>query len=64
METATIVRWLKKEGDRVEKGEPILEVMTEKVTMELQSTASGTLHRILVQEGEEAPVATVIAIIA
>lgn len=46
MEEATIVRWLKQEGEWVEKGEPILEVMTEKVVMEVEAPASGILAGI------------------
>lgn len=61
METATIVRWFKQEGERVEKGEPLFEVMTEKVTINIESTASGTVQRILVQEGEDAEPGKVLA---
>jgi pyruvate dehydrogenase E2 component (dihydrolipoamide acetyltransferase) len=52
MESGTIVRWLKSEGDQVEKGEPLYELDTEKVTQEVEAEASGVLLRILVQEGE------------
>jgi pyruvate dehydrogenase E2 component (dihydrolipoamide acetyltransferase) len=61
METATIVRWFKQEGERVEKGEPLFEVMTEKVTINIESTASGTVHQILVNEGEESKPGEVLA---
>ncbi|MBN2246716.1 MAG: 2-oxo acid dehydrogenase subunit E2, partial [Candidatus Aminicenantes bacterium] len=64
MEKGKIVRWLKKEGEYLEKGEPLLEVETDKVTMEVASEFTGTLAKILVGEGQEVPVATVIAIIA
>ena len=64
METATIVRWFKQEGERVEKGEPLFEVMTEKVTINIASTASGTVQRILVHEGEEAEPGQELAIVA
>ena len=52
MESGTIVRWLKSEGDRVEKGEPLYELDTEKVTQEVEADASGVLLKILVAEGE------------
>jgi pyruvate dehydrogenase E2 component (dihydrolipoamide acetyltransferase) len=52
MESGTIVRWLKSEGDQVEKGEPLYELDTEKVTQEVEADASGVLLKILVQEGE------------
>jgi pyruvate dehydrogenase E2 component (dihydrolipoamide acetyltransferase) len=54
MESGTIVRWLKSEGDPVEKGEPLYELDTEKVTQEVEAEASGTLLKILVPEGEVA----------
>ena len=52
MESGTIVRWLKSEGDAVEKGEPLYELDTEKVTQEVEAEASGVLLKILVAEGE------------
>ena len=52
MESGTIVRWLKSEGDQVEKGEPLYELDTEKVTQEVEADASGVLLKILVSEGE------------
>lgn len=52
MEAGTIVRWLKAEGERVEKGEPLYELDTEKVTQEVEADVSGVLLRILVREGE------------
>ncbi|NPA52466.1 MAG: 2-oxo acid dehydrogenase subunit E2 [Aquificae bacterium] len=63
METGKIVRWLKKEGDFVEENEPILEVETDKAVMEVPSFRSGVLKEILVEEGEEVPVGTQIAIV-
>jgi len=59
----TISRWLKKEGDRVEKLEPLLEVSTEKVDTEIPAPASGVLLKIVVQEGETVDAGTVIAVI-
>src|ERR671926_67963 len=52
MESGTIVKWLKSEGDAVEKGEPLYELDTDKVTQEVEADASGVLLRIAVQEGE------------
>ena len=64
MEEGTIVRWLKAEGDSVVEGEVLLEVETDKATVEVESTAGGTLRKILVLEGETVPVLTPIAILA
>jgi pyruvate dehydrogenase E2 component (dihydrolipoamide acetyltransferase) len=63
MESGTIVRWLKAEGDTVEKGEPLYELDTEKVTQEVEADASGTLLKILAGEGEEIEVGKAIAVI-
>src|SRR5579872_7511563 len=52
METGTIVRWLKAEGDAVAKGEPLFELDTDKVTQEVEAEASGVLLKIAVNEGE------------
>jgi pyruvate dehydrogenase E2 component (dihydrolipoamide acetyltransferase) len=60
MESGTIVRWLKAEGDEVARGEPLYELDTEKVTQEVEAEADGVLLRILVREGEQA-VGTTIA---
>jgi pyruvate dehydrogenase E2 component (dihydrolipoamide acetyltransferase) len=64
MEKGKIVRWLKKEGEYLKKGEPLFEIETDKVTMEVASEFTGTLVKILVGEGQEVPVTAVIAIIA
>lgn len=48
----TVSRWLKKEGERVQEDEPIVEIMTDKVNTELPAPASGVLSKILIQEGE------------
>jgi pyruvate dehydrogenase E2 component (dihydrolipoamide acetyltransferase) len=63
MESGTIVRWLKAEGDAVEKGEPLYELDTEKVTQEVEAEASGVVLRILAGEGEEIEVGKAIAVI-
>src|SRR5581483_12117650 len=52
MEAGTIVKWLKSEGDKVEKGEPLYELDTDKVTQEVEADAAGVLLRIVVPEGE------------
>jgi pyruvate dehydrogenase E2 component (dihydrolipoamide acetyltransferase) len=62
MESGTVVRWLKQEGERVEKGEPLYELDTEKVTQEVEADASGVLLKIAVQGGE-VPVGQTIAVI-
>jgi pyruvate dehydrogenase E2 component (dihydrolipoamide acetyltransferase) len=62
MESGTIVKWLKSEGDAVEKGEPLYELDTDKVTQEVEADASGVLLKIAVQEGE-VPVGQTVAVI-
>jgi pyruvate dehydrogenase E2 component (dihydrolipoamide acetyltransferase) len=62
MESGTIVKWLKSEGEAVEKGEPLYELDTDKVTQEVEAEASGVLLRIAVNEGE-VPVGETIAFI-
>ncbi|HKS28535.1 MAG TPA: biotin/lipoyl-containing protein, partial [Pyrinomonadaceae bacterium] len=63
MEEGQLARWLKKEGDTVSMGEPLAEIDTDKATMEMQSLGNGVLRKILVQEGESAPLGQIIAII-
>ncbi|HEY7561025.1 MAG TPA: dihydrolipoamide acetyltransferase family protein [Gaiellaceae bacterium] len=63
MESGTIVRWLKSEGQRVERGEPLYELDTEKVTQEVEADASGVLLKILAGEGDEIEVGRAIAVI-
>lgn len=60
----TITKWFKKEGDPVSKGEPLLEVMTEKVTTQIESPAEGVLAGVLYRERQSVPVGTVVALIA
>jgi pyruvate dehydrogenase E2 component (dihydrolipoamide acetyltransferase) len=62
MESGTIVKWLKGEGEPVEKGEPLYELDTDKVTQEVEADFSGVLLKIAVQEGE-VPVGQTIAVI-
>src|SRR5882757_2756659 len=63
MEEGQLARWLKKEGDKVSMGEPLAEIDTDKATMEMQALGSGVLRKILIQEGESAPLGQLIAII-
>jgi pyruvate dehydrogenase E2 component (dihydrolipoamide acetyltransferase) len=63
MESGVIVRWLKSEGDQVEKGEPLYELDTEKVTQEVEAEASGVVLKILANEGDEIEVGKAIAVI-
>lgn len=63
LEEGTVVRWLKTAGDRVAKGEPIVEIETAKATQEVEAPASGILAEILLQEGQAAAVNTAIAVI-
>jgi pyruvate dehydrogenase E2 component (dihydrolipoamide acetyltransferase) len=64
MEEGQISRWLKKEGDKVSMGEPLAEIDTDKATMEMQALANGVLRKILIGEGQSAPLGQLIAIIA
>ena len=63
IEEGTIVRWLKRAGERVEKGEVIVEVETAKAIQEVEAPVRGTLSRILVPEGTAAAVNTTLALI-
>ena len=64
MTEGTIQKWLKKVGDKVKKGEVLLELSTDKYAAEVESESDGVLQAIYVQEGEEAPVLTVLGIVA
>lgn len=63
MEEGKILHWLKKEGEQVKKGEMLAEVETDKVNIEIEAFASGTLRKILVAEGSSAPIGAPIALI-
>jgi len=63
MKEGTVGKWYKKEGDNIEKGEPIVEVVSEKATYDLEAPASGMLQKILVQEGVDVPVNAVLAVV-
>jgi pyruvate dehydrogenase E2 component (dihydrolipoyllysine-residue acetyltransferase) len=62
-ETGKVLRWLKEDGAAVAKGEPLLEVETDKVTVEIESPADGKLAGVSAAEGAEVPVGTVIALV-
>lgn len=62
--TGRLVRWLKREGELVQAGEPLMEIETDKVTVEIEAPASGILTGVRLREGEEAAVGQVIAWIA
>jgi len=64
MDEGTIVSWLKQEGDAVQAGQPLFELETDKVTMEVEAPASGTLSRILSPAGSTLPIGQVVAVIA
>ena len=60
---ARVARWLKKEGDRVEAGDPVVELETEKVDLEVRAEQAGVLSRIDRKEGEDVKVGEVLAVI-
>jgi 2-oxoglutarate dehydrogenase E2 component (dihydrolipoamide succinyltransferase) len=60
----TIVRWIKKVGDSVDRDEPLFEISTDKVDAEIPSPAAGVLTMIIAHEGETVPVNSVVAVIA
>src|SRR5258708_1618391 len=59
----TIVRWIKKVGDKVDRDEPLFEISTDKVDAEIPSPAAGVVSEIRVKEGETVPINTVVALI-
>ena len=63
MEEGTLLKWLKSEGDDVSEGDPIAEIETDKVTMELEAEDEGTLAQLIADEGQEVPVGEAIAFI-
>ncbi len=63
MKTGTVGKWYKKEGETVQKGEPIAEVVSEKATYDLEAPSSGVLRKVLAQEGVDVSVNAVIGII-
>src|SRR5437867_12532629 len=59
----TIVRWIKKVGDKVDRDEPLFEISTDKVDAEIPSPAAGVLAEIRAKEGETVPVNSIVAVI-
>jgi pyruvate dehydrogenase E2 component (dihydrolipoamide acetyltransferase) len=64
METGKIIRWLKKEGDRVQGGDILAEVETDKADVEMEAFGAGVLRKIVVSAGDRAPVGALIGVIA
>ncbi|MBI2359822.1 MAG: 2-oxo acid dehydrogenase subunit E2, partial [Deltaproteobacteria bacterium] len=64
VEEGTVVRWIKAEGDEVREGEAVLEIETEKATVEIEAPASGILTSVAIQEGETVAVGTRLGVIA
>ncbi|OLC12691.1 MAG: hypothetical protein AUH29_15470 [Candidatus Rokubacteria bacterium 13_1_40CM_69_27] len=64
METGKIIKWLKKEGDRVQGGDILAEIETDKADVEMEAFGAGVLRKILVQAGDRAPVGALIGVIA
>jgi len=63
MEEGKLVKWHKKEGDSIKKGDTFFEITTDKTNIEIESTADGVVRKLLVQEGETVPVTLPVAII-
>jgi pyruvate dehydrogenase E2 component (dihydrolipoamide acetyltransferase) len=63
VESAKITRWLKKEGDPVVKGEPLIEIESEKVSTEIIAPASGVLGPLLYPEGAEVPITKIVTVV-
>src|SRR5688572_25649049 len=64
METGKIIKWLKKEGDRIQGGDILAEIETDKADVEMEAFGGGVLRKILVPAGETAPVGSLIGVIA
>lgn len=62
-DTGTLLRWLKAEGEAVVKGEPLMEIETDKVTVEIEAPASGVLANVTAQPGDVIPVGQVVAVL-
>ena len=60
----TIVRWIKKVGDAIDRDEPLFEISTDKVDAEIPSPGAGVLLEIMVKEGETVPVNSIVAVIS
>src|SRR2546421_10254395 len=64
MDSGKIIKWIKKEGDRVQSGDILAEIETDKADVEMEAFGAGVLRKILVSAGEKAPVGTLIGVIA
>jgi len=63
MKEGTVVQWFRKEGEAVQKGEPLVEILSEKVTYDMEAPEAGVLRKILATEGENVPIDQAIGII-
>src|SRR5260221_8090683 len=63
MTEGTVLKWLKNEGDKVETGDVLAEIETDKATMEMEAFDDGVLHKHLVEAGAKAPVGAKIALL-
>src|SRR5207245_103428 len=64
MTEGKVVRWYKKQGEAVKKGEPVLEIETDKVNLDLEAEQDGTIAEVVAQEGQMVPVGGRLAMIA
>ena len=63
MQEGTLVRWVKNQGENINKGEVLAEIETDKATVEVESSASGVVRRLLVDQGAVVPIGAAIAVI-
>src|SRR5512134_1948313 len=63
MAEGTLIRWVKNEGENVNKGDVLAEIETDKATVEVESSASGVVRKLLVEEGSVVPVGNPIAVV-
>jgi pyruvate dehydrogenase E2 component (dihydrolipoamide acetyltransferase) len=63
MTEGTVLKWRKKEGDKISSGDIIADIETDKATMEMETFDNGTLHKLLVEEGQKVPIGTRIALV-
>ncbi|MBM4299278.1 MAG: hypothetical protein FJ143_16190, partial [Deltaproteobacteria bacterium] len=62
-QTGTLLKWLKAEGQKVTKGEPLMEIETDKATVEIEAAGSGVLSNLTAKPGDQVPVGQTIALI-
>ena len=63
MEEGTVIQWFRQEGESVEKGQPLLEILTDKVNMEIEAPASGVLRGVVAGPNDTVPATQIIAYI-